>query len=425
MKTPVAIVGGGPGGSSLAMFLARRGIRSTIVEAERFPRYHIGESMTGECGGVVRALGIEEDMLAQRHPVKWAVHVFGNSRWSVPVMQRTPTGELQATFTWQVRRSEFDQMMLDKALAAGTELVQGRALTPLLDDDGAARGLRVELPGGKIHEIESEVVVDVSGQSRWLCNSGAGLTSPFELGHYDKQVAVFSQLRNAIRNEGDRPYDTLIFYKQLVHWAWFIPIDDEVTSIGVVSPGRYFASRRETKEEFLLRELQELHPELKRRVPDTTLVEDVRAIQNYSYQVRDFTGKGWLCIGDSHRFIDPIFSFGLYVTMKEAQFAAPAIEAYLAGTGRDQADPFAAHRELCERGLEKYQDLIDSFWSQPLAFALLVHQRHPQASIDLFAGRVYDDIPNPAWDGMRQIKRHARSWWSGTTNWWESQPVAG
>src|SRR5262245_8572533 len=309
MKTPVAIVGGGPGGSALAMFLAQEGIRSTIIEADSFPRYHIGESMTGECGGVVRALGIEDDMNRQGHPRKWAVHVFGSGRWSVPVMQRTADNKLQKTFTWQVRRSEFDRMLLDKALGAGAELVEGRALTPVLGADGAVHGVQVELAPGKVRELECEVLVDVSGQSRWLCNSGAGLTSKFELGHYDKQVAVFSQVRHAIRNEGDCPNATLIFYKPLVHWAWLIPIDDEVTSVGVVSPGTYFTSRRESKRDFLLRELQELHPELKRRLPDLKLVEDVRAIQNYSYQVRDFTGKGWLCLGDAHRFIDPIFSF--------------------------------------------------------------------------------------------------------------------
>ena len=84
MKTPVAIVGAGPGGSALAMFLAKQGIKAAIIEKEGFPRYHIGESMTGECGGVVRALGLEQKMLEHRYPVKWGVHVWGPQPWFVP-----------------------------------------------------------------------------------------------------------------------------------------------------------------------------------------------------------------------------------------------------------------------------------------------------------------------------------------------------
>jgi flavin-dependent dehydrogenase len=402
----------------MALFLAQQGIRSAIIERSAFPRYHIGESMTGECGGVMRALGLEQKMLEHRYPVKWAVHVFGKNRWSVPVKQRTPENELKEQFTWQVRRSEFDQMMLEEALAAGAELVRGEAREPLYAADGAVRGVRVDMADGGARQIESEVLVDASGQARWLCNSKASPTSRLELGHYDKQVAIFSQVRNAVREPSRANGDTLIFYKQLVHWAWFIPIDDEVTSVGVVAPGSYFTSKRESKRDFLLRELAELHPELTRRLPDLTLVEDVRAIQNYSYQVRDFTGNGWLCLGDSHRFVDPIFSFGLYVSMKEAQLAAPVIKSYLAGAGRDQADPFAAHRRLCDRGLDRFQDLIDGFWSQPLAFAVLVHHRHPDFSVDLFAGRVYDDHDNPAIQGMREIKQRCGNWWN-EGGWWD------
>ncbi len=421
MKTDVAIVGGGPGGSTLAMFLLREGIKPVIIEKETFPRYHIGESMTGECGGVVRALGLEEMMLKHRFPVKWGVKVWGPSGqnpWFVPVMKRTEAGELQETFTWQMRRSDFDKMMLDEAIARGADFVQGQATEPLLKDDGSVRGVRVKMADGGTQDIECEVLVDVSGQARWL--SHTGLTNRAVLGHYAKQVAVFSQVTGAIRDEGKHRDDTLIFYKRLVHWAWFIPLDDETVSVGVVSPGTYFASKKESKRDFLVRELRELNPELSRRLPEINLTENTRAILNYSYEVYPFTGKGWMCIGDAHRFIDPIFSFGLYVTMKEAQFAAPAIKAYLEGAHRDEPNPFAQHQALALSGVDKYQDLIDGFWSEPYAFAYLVHRKHPDYAVDLFAGRVFNNDPNPALEGMRQIKQHGRKWWEEEDgNWWE------
>jgi len=424
MKTSVAIVGGGPGGSALALFLAREGVKATIIEKDEFPRYHIGESMSGEAGGLLRRLGLEKKMLDARHPVKRGLHVYGRQPqpWYVPVRLRDKNNELQNTNTWQVRRADFDKMMLEEALAAGTDLVRGQATAPILADDGAVRGVRVQMADGSVHEIASDVLVDATGQTKWL--AGLGFTSKLEIGHYDKQVAVFSQVKGAIRNEGDQRDNTLIFYKQLVHWAWFIPIDDETVSIGVVSPGRYFKAKRESKTDFLMRELGELHPELKRRIPDPTLVEETRAMQNYSYQAHKFTGKGWLCMGDAHRFIDPIFSFGLYVTLKEAELVAPAIKAYVAGEGRDSEDPFAAHAKLCDFGLDKLQILIDGFWSNPLAFALIAHQKFPDETTDLFAGRIFGTDHNPALESLRGIKEHNVGFWDKEQNWWDDAALS-
>jgi flavin-dependent dehydrogenase len=423
MKTPVAIVGGGPGGAALALYLAREGIKSTIIEKDEFPRYHIGESMSGEAGNLLRGLGLDKKMIERRHPIKWGLHVYGRSPvpWYVPVKMRTPENELKEVFTWQVRRSDFDKMMLEEALAAGVELVRGQATKPIMADDGSARGVQVRMNDGGLQEIESELLVDVSGQAKWLAS--LGLTSKLELGHYEKQVAIFSQVKGAIRDEGKFNGNTLIFYKQLVHWAWFIPIDDEITSVGVVCPGSYFTSKRETKHDFLYRELHDLHPELKRRIPDRELIEETRAMQNYSYQAQQYCGKGWLCIGDAHRFIDPIFSFGLYLTLKEAHLAAPSIRAYLEGANRDAADPFAAHAGLCDFGGDKLQDLIDGFWTNPLAFALVAHHKYPDGTIDLFAGRIFGQDHNPALEAMRGIKKHNRGFWDQPSNWWDELSV--
>lgn len=406
MKTHVAIIGGGPGGSTLAMFLLQEGITPVIIEKETFPRYHVGESMTGECGNVVRALGLEDKMLEGDHPIKRGVTVYGpeaNNRWFVPVAGRDDDGELVDAFTWQVRRSEFDQMLLDEAQRRGAVLVRGQAVDPLLDDDGAVRGARVRMDDGGMQGVVSEVLVDASGQSAFLSNSG--VAGKKVLGRYDKQIAIFSQVPNAVRDEGKHRDDTLIFYQEKFHWAWFIPIDDEIVSVGVVIPAEHFVSKQESKRDFLVRELHELNPELKRRIPEVQLVEEVRAIPNYSYHVPNFTGRGYLCIGDAHRFIDPIFSFGLFVTTKEAQLAAPAIRAYLEGAHRDAPDPFADHARRCEEGLDVVQDLIDVFWEHPRAFAFAVHHhRYRGDFIDMLAGRIHDlTAPPRGLEAMRTV----------------------
>ena len=418
MKTDAVIIGGGPGGTASSMFLSRLGMRSVIVEKEPFPRYHIGESMTGEAGGVLRELGLEADMLARKHPIKHGVRVFGPSgknAWFVPVMKRDAAGELKDQFTWQVRRSDFDHLMLEEASARGAEILRGQATEAILGDDGAVRGVRVRTPEGRMLKVESQVLLDCSGQTTFLANQR--VTGPKYRGNYDKQIAIFTQVASGIRDHGEardaQPGNTLIFYQKKFHWAWWIPVDDEVISVGVVCPAAYFLEKGESKREFLVRELQEINPELRRRLPEIDFVEDIHVIPNYSYQVRGFTGKGFICIGDAHRFIDPIFSFGLYVTMKEAEFAAAAVHDHFAGRHRDAANPFAAYQRYVEQGIDVLEDVLDAFWENPLAFALFVHSRHTPDMIDVFAGRIYDDQPSKGVLAFRRMLGRERVYGEG------------
>jgi flavin-dependent dehydrogenase len=389
------------------MHLAKEGIESVIVEKVPFPRYHIGESMTAEAGVLVRGLGLEQRMLDDRHAIKYGVRVLGSSEWWVPTMQRLPDGSLQDQFTWQVRRSRFDQMLQDEAVARGATLVPGKATKPLVDDDGAVYGLDVRVNGSTM-KIEADVVLDCSGQSTFLATHN--VTGPKYLGAYDKQIAIFSQVVGYQRDEGvardQMPGNTIIHYRDKFVWAWSIPLDDEVTSVGVVSPAQYFLDTKESKEDFLRRELRERHPDLARRTEGVEFVEPVHVIPNYSFQVSKFAGKGFLCVGDSHRFIDPIFSFGLFVALKEAGLAAETVKSYLEGMGRDANNPFAEHVLRCERAIDVLEDMIDAFWENPLAFALVVHSRHREAMIDTFSGRIYieDGVPSDFMTALRSFR---------------------
>ena len=392
------------------MFLAREGIKPLIIEQETFPRYHIGESLTGGGGQVLRQLGLEAEMYKRKYPCKQGVKVYGQSKagsWFVPVTGRDADWKLFPWDTWQVRRSDFDKMMLEEAVARGATVIPGKALKPILKKDGSVGGVQIRpADSDKTMDIESEVLLDCSGQATWLANLG-GLTGPKYLGAYDKQIAIFSQVTGAIRGDDstrDNAKDnTLIFYQSKYHWAWSIPLDDEVVSVGIVSPAAYFQGKGESKRDFLVRELHELNPELKRRLPEIKLVEDVHVIPNYSYQVKRFCGKGFICIGDAHRFIDPIFSFGLFAALKEASLAAPAVKAYLGGERRDQANPFADHQVCCEKGLDVFEDMIDAFWEQPFAFSLAVHRRYNDSLIDVFAGRVFERQPSAGVTALRKL----------------------
>lgn len=402
MKTDVAIIGAGPAGAAASIWLRRRGIDTVVVERDDFPRFHIGESMTGQCRPMIADLGLTEVMERINAPVKHGTAVYGangQNRFYVPVMSRKEDGSLEPATTWQVRRSAFDAALRQRATDTGVEIVEGRAMEPLFRD-GTVSGVRVRSDAtGRVHDLKASVVLDASGQGKFLAHTG--VTSPIVQGRYFRQVAIFSHVAGALRDEGDHPRDTVIFYRQAHHWAWFIPIDDEITSVGVVVPSAYFRSRRESPDAFFRREVLTMNPELTRRLPDLECVEDVRSVANYSYRVADFTGPGFLCAGDSHRFIDPIFSFGVFVAMAEAQHAATCIAEHLEHGPDDPLDPFRGYRERSEAGLERFQTLIDGFWSNPLAFGLLVHRRHRDDFLDLFAGRVYDhDSP-----GLRALRR--------------------
>ena len=167
------------------------------------------------------------------------------------------------------------------------------------------------------------MTLDCSGQASFLANQK--VTGPKYLGAYDKQIAVFSQVANYQRDDdSSREHssgNTHIFYKKKYHWAWAIPIDDDITSVGVVIPAKYVRDTGESKPDFLAREFEELNAGLAERIPSPDLVEEPHVIPNYSFQVRDFAGPGYICVGDAHRFVDPIFSFGLYIAIKEGVLA--------------------------------------------------------------------------------------------------------
>jgi len=159
--------------------------------------------------------------------------------------------------------------------------------------------------------------------------------------------------------------------------------------VRILCPSAYLLGKKESKRGFYIRELRELHPELSSRIPEIRLVEDVHVIPNYSYQVNGFCGKGFICIGDAHRFIDPIFSFGLTVTMREGQSVAPIIRAYLEDANREKPNPFADHQLFYEMGIDVLEDVLDSFWEHPVSFAHCVYSRYTEYMTDMFAGRIY------------------------------------
>lgn len=395
-KRQVIIIGGGPGGSATALYLLNAGIQPLIVERQAFPRFHIGESLSGECGNAIRTLNLDAELVAQNYPVKYGVNVYnpnGVPFW-VEVKKRCPeTNAMLPNWTWSVTRSSFDRILLDAALARGAEYMSCEAVGPL-QENGRVVGLQIRTPGGALEDLRSDVLVDCSGQATFLANRG--ITGPKVKGGYANQVGIFSQIEGMTLDEGTEPSkslgNTLIFYKQRDHWAWTIPLSPKVVSVGVVAPAAYFKEQGLDKTEYLRREIVSLNPELSRRVVKTEFVEEVRSVTSYSYATTNYAGPGFICVGDSHQFTDPIFSFGVFLAMKEGEFASKAICQHLGQNGDRKSDPFAAYQAVTTEGQDAIQDLIDTFWEYPLVFTRMASGAAQDDITDLFAGRVYGDI---------------------------------
>lgn len=407
----VIIIGGGPAGSACALNLLKLGYTPLIVEKEDFPRWHIGESMTGEVVTCLKELGLGDMPKEEGYPCKKGVRVFGAgglNDFFVPTNKPQPSGERLISNTYSVSRDTFDKRLLDEAVARGAILLKATAKRPIVAD-GRVVGVELEAPGGAVSSYKCDVLVDASGQNTFL--SRHKVASKRILGRYSKQVGMFSHFKNCVRGEStdtdDRKFDkdnTLLFYRNKMEWAWFIPVSETVTSVGIVLPPDYIRNQEGDFREVFLQELDKLNPELARRVPDREMLEPIRSASSYSYRVDEFIGHGFVCIGDAHRFVDPIFSFGVFAGFKEASYVSAAIDGYI----KSRLTDLSAYDEFkleANQGQDAIETTLDCFWEFPRAFQHMCQEKYYWEMSDVLAGRVYgqEGRDNPALKYMAKL----------------------
>lgn len=395
IECDVGIIGGGPGGATAAIYARRAGLSVTMLEKEQFPRYHIGESLTGVAGDIVRDLGLGDAMAAHRFPVKSGVKVIGRSsnEYFVPVLAET----------WQVRRDDFDKLLLEQAVAAGARVLHAQA-RKVIKNDGRVEGVVFhDEASGQTQTLRCKVLIDASGTACFLSREGVAGPRQFDL--FGDQIAVFSQVEGAIRDPGEMGDNTFIFYSKTHHWAWFIPLSPETVSIGIVVPTRMFHELGKNRDQVFDWGLENIHSDLTQRVQGKPLVEPVRAIKDYSYRVEPFAGPGWFCIGDAHRFADPIFSFGVSSAMQEAQAVVRAVrEVFESEDWSGVAERYTKH---CNTGQDAIFDFIRYFWSYPAFFGLQMRGKFRKEVIRLFGGDIF--VPNKIVDEIRSLMDQAEA----------------
>jgi flavin-dependent dehydrogenase len=379
----VAVIGGGPGGAALATFLARAGHHCVVFEQAKFPRYHIGESLIPHTHGIFDRLGLLPQLRASDFPVKHSVRfVAEDGRESTPFyFSETIAGERART--WQVERSRFDVMMLDHARASGVTVFGEAGVREVLFEGGRAVGVRLNDPleGAELH---AKVVVDASGRA---CLIGRQLGLRKELKDLRK-ASAWSYYKGGKRLPGIDAGETTMFLIPGGGWFWYIPLPDDVVSVGIVADPEYLLAGTHDMEEAFLREVSLCQP-LADRLANAQRTGPVRGIRQLAYLNRQTCGDGWVMIGDARAFLDPIYSSGLYLALGSAELAAGCIDDALKADDVSAAR-LGAFEPALWKGVEIIRRLIHAFYDPQFSFPKFA-RRFPEqraALIDCLIGDV-------------------------------------
>ena len=381
----VVVVGGGPSGAALATFLARDGHRCLILERSQFPRYHIGESLIPHTYGTFERLGLLPKLSASNFPKKYSVRfVSPTGETSSPFYfsERIPAESAQ---TWQVERSKFDQMMLDHAREHGVEVRQETQVEKVLFEEGRAVGVRAVQEDAEAYEVGAKVVVDASGGAT-LIGRQLGLRKPVP---GLKKASLWAYYRGGMRLPGIDAGETTIFRISDDGWFWYIPLPDDIVSVGIVASPEYLFDQIDDKEVVFRREVEGCHP-LSERLARAKRVGPIRGgRRELAYVNRQTCGDGWLMIGDARAFLDPIYSSGLFLALASAELAAQCVHEAL-----EVDDLFATRLGRFEpelsAGIEVIHRLIHAFYDPQFSFGKFV-ERFPEqrpALIDCLIGDV-------------------------------------
>lgn len=317
----VVVIGGGPAGATVSTLIAQNGYRVELFERERFPRYHIGESLIPETYWVLKRLGMLEKMKESHFVKKYSVQfVNSTGKQSAPFYFHENRPH-ECSQTWQIRRSEFDTMMLRNAAAHGVKVHEGARVLDVLFEGERAVGVQVTTEDGASREVRADVVVDASGQSSLLINK-------FKLRVPDPALnkgAIWTYYSGAYRDTGKDEGATIVLSLQNKQgWFWYIPMHDDLVSVGVVADFDYLFKGRDNHESTFLDELQNC-PAVIERVAKGEKISTVKGTKDYTYRASRASGEGWVLVGDAFGFLDPLYSSGVLLALKSGELAADAI----------------------------------------------------------------------------------------------------
>lgn len=395
----VLVVGGGPAGSTVSTLCAQRGLKVKLFERERFPRFHIGESLIPETYWVFQRLKMLDKMKASAFVKKYSVQfINAEGKESAPFYFHDNKPH-ECSQTWQVIRSEFDTLMLNNAREQGVEVHQPARVLEVLFDGSRAVGVRVQNEAGREETIHAKVVVDASGQSTML-------QSRFKLRLWDPVLnkgAVWSYWRNAYRDKGKDEGATIVIQTtNRKGWWWYIPQHDQTVSLGVVAPFDELFKGRGTHEQIYNEEIAKC-PAVQKRIVNAERSTGYFATKDYSYRSKQVAGDGWVLVGDAFGFLDPLYSSGVLLALKSGELAADAI-----ADGIEKKDTSAAQLgrwgDLFNKGVDRMRRLVCEYYDG-FSFGRFVKANpHLRGKItDLLIGDLFTDKVDEVWEPMEKL----------------------
>ncbi|MBR0672104.1 NAD(P)/FAD-dependent oxidoreductase [Neoroseomonas soli] len=321
-RCDVLVIGGGPAGSTAAALLAEKGRHVVLLEKDRHPRFHIGESLLPLNLRIFERLGVQEEMAAIG-VYKPGARFVSDEHGKHTAFSFAAGLNQDYTYSYQVRRSEFDEILFRRAHAAGADAREGvRVLDVALDARGGhlvmARG-----EDGAMQAFRARYVVDASGRDTMLATAmGSKARNP-----HNNTAAIYGHF-HGVAPFGEQEDGNITIHLFDHGWFWMIPLQNDVMSVGVVSNPAFFKRRRGAVESFFLETLRSV-PSVARRIEGAELVSDVTTTGNYSYASKVMHGDGWLMAGDAYAFLDPVFSSGVLLAMASAEMGAEVADTWL------------------------------------------------------------------------------------------------
>jgi flavin-dependent dehydrogenase len=388
----VAVIGGGPAGSTIAALLAKRGHKVIALEKAQHPRFHIGESLLPMNLPLFERLGVLEKVRALGVFKPGADFEANNERGYNTFAFARALGH-SPPHAYQVWRQDFDRMLWEHARACGADTRAGHEVALVRQNSPRDSRLEVRTDAGGSYGIQARYLVDASGRDAFLSTK----RKLKRRNDRHQSAAIFGHFRGAAMRTG-ADAGNISMYRFAYGWMWMIPLPAGVMSVGAVCRPEYLKQRKGRTVEFLLETLRK-NPALWQRLQHAELIgNEVRVTGNYSYDSRQMGGPGWVLIGDAFAFIDPVFSSGVYLAMSGAEQAAQAVDAAL----REPAHERRLLRRLERRqraGMKHFSFFIYRF-NSPVMDQLFRQPsnrwRLEQSVISMLAGDLFD-TPEVLW----------------------------
>ncbi|MEO2088243.1 MAG: NAD(P)/FAD-dependent oxidoreductase [Gemmataceae bacterium] len=405
--TDVIVIGGGPSGSAVSTLLAQRGHKVELFERDHFPRFHIGESLIPYTYHVIHRLGLLDTMKQSGFTKKYSVQFINeNGKLSEP-FYFDQHDEHERSQTWQVRRSEFDHLLMTNAKKHGVNVHEGARVLEVLFEGDKAVGVRVKPEDGPERVVKAKVVVDASGQSSLLIDR----LNLREWDPYLKKAAVWTYWKGAYRDEGKNGGATLVMSTAgRKGWFWYIPLHDDILSVGVVADYNYLFNGDRPKDlEKLYFEEVDRCPGLQPRLANATRCDIFRAQKEYSYRAKQVAGNGWCLVGDAFGFLDPLYSSGVLLALKSASMASDAIHAAIQANDTSEKMLRAWEKEFVT-GMDRMRRLVCAFYDG-LNFGKLVRRNPDKKGLitDVLIGNLFHDEVDELWPLIDELNAEERA----------------